>query len=115
MGGVATGAGEVAGMTWYELGFERLDGRDELAGLLEAVCELAFLVLHLWGTFSLELLGWVVQVVHSLGSDHWVLWLWLGTDGWVVCWGAILDLGTQKKLWRRKAGWKTALITMWSR
>ena len=37
---IVTGAGEVAGVTWYELGFERLrdeglDGRDEVTGLLE--------------------------------------------------------------------------------
>ena len=38
---VVAGAGEVAGVTWYGLGFERLrdkglDGRDGLEGLLEA-------------------------------------------------------------------------------
>ena len=37
---IVTGAGEVADVTWYKLGFERLrdeglDGRDKVTGLLE--------------------------------------------------------------------------------
>ena len=49
--------------------------------------ELAFLISHLGYAFLLESLGWVVWVVHSLVSDHWLFWLLLG-DGGGVLWFA---------------------------
>ena len=62
--------------------------------------------------FSLESLGGVIWVIGSLGSDYWVLWLLLGTGGWVL-WCKNLDLGKQKKLLKRNTGWEVTLITMW--
>ena len=47
-------------------------------------CEFVFSVSHSGGAFLLKPLGWVVLVVHSLGSDYWVLWLVLGTGGWAL-------------------------------
>ena len=49
--------------------------------------KLTFLISCLGCVFSLKSLGCIVQVVCSLGSDYWVLWLLLGT-GCGVLWFA---------------------------
>lgn len=51
----------------------------------------------MWYTLSLGSLGCVVGVVNLCGSQQGVLWLYLGTGGWVLwfCVGA----GTGFRVW----------------
>ena len=71
-----TRAGEVVGVTWYEVGFERLrdeglDGKEELNGLLEArVPSMGLSVVTVWSNVAVLLFvncpfWFCTQGVHS--------------------------------------------------
>lgn len=51
----------------------------------------------MWYTLSLGSLGCVVGVVNLCGSQQGVLWLYLGTGGWVLWFG--VGAGTGFRVW----------------
>ena len=51
----------------------------------------------MWYTLSLGSLGCVVGVVNLCGSQQGVLWLYLGTGGWVLWFG--VGAGTGFIVW----------------
>ena len=70
---IVTGADEVAGVTWYKLGFERLrdeglDGGDEATGLLEVrVLSVGLLMVTGWSdVVALLVVNWPFQF-HTQG------------------------------------------------